>query len=225
MSFILDALRKSEHARQHLGGATLAELPLGRRTRGQPWWVYALAALLVVNLSVLMMVLLRNEKQSTSIVQSPPPMATPIAPAAAPTMVPSTPSMLLSTTPPATPPTLADEATPPAEVEYETVPRSESPLAFASTSNVPDGPALVRRLDNTNTATQAIPMATTTNGFPVLHIDMHVYAINAKDRFVIINMHKYVEGDTLTEGPEIDEITPDGVTLFYKGQKLSLPRP
>ena len=206
MSFILDALRKSEHARQHLGGATLAELPMGRRTRGQPWWVFALAALLVVNLIVLTVVLLRNDKREATVAQNSVPVANAPAPAAA--SIKSAPAE-----------PLAEEAAPPADVQYETIARDESPLA----GDAPEGPTLVKRIDDTTTSSNALP--TTASGMPELRIDMHVYAKNPKDRFVFINMHKYTEGQSLAEGPRVAEITADGVILFYQGQQLSLPRP
>lgn len=213
MSFILDALRKSEHARQHLGGATLAELPLGRRTRSQPWWVIALAALLVINLIVLMIVLLRRAPEAAVVVQPPAPTASQRPRIAAPTTIVASPTPL------------AEEAAAPVTLQYETpVPRDQSSFDVST----PDGPTLVKRIDSpvSNVANVAnVAPATTANGLPELRIDMHVYAKQPKDRFVFINMHKYTEGQTLTEGPRIAEITPDGVILLYQGQQLSLSRP
>jgi len=196
VSFILDALRKSEHARQHLGGATLAELPLGRRPRSLPWWVPALAALLVVNLIVLAVVLMRNDRSTTS-------SAT--APTAAPVVQPA---------PTAPTPTLAEEAAPP--VEYETIAREESPLAADVASDSIE-PRLVKPIE--------APVTTTNGELPELRLDMHVYANSPKDRMVYINMRKYLEGETLAEGPRITEITPNGVTLLHRGSELHLPRP
>lgn len=214
MSFILDALRKSEHARQHLGGATLAELPLGRRPRGQPWWVFALAALLVVNLIVLSVVLLRK---------SPEPQPTPSAAAAVPVNT-QTPTAAPAATAPApiasaAPPPLAQEVSQPPAVEYETIPRSDSPLAET------DGPTLVKRIDTAPPPPAISEMPTNANGVPELHIDMHAYAREPKDRFVYINKRKYSEGQVLKEGPRISEITVDGVVLLHQGQQFKLQRP
>jgi general secretion pathway protein B len=205
VSFILDALRKSEHARQSISGASIADLPVGRRAHRQPWWIFAIAALLLTNLAVLLIVLTRNDQPA----QSAPTPAMNL-----PQPVQTTPT--LTSTQPTKP--LSEEAAPP-QVQYETVDRSETPLA----SKVPDGPALVKRLDETPTSSGVVEM--TANGLPELRIDMHVYAKQRSDRFVFINMHKYSEGQTLAEGPRLDEITADGVVLYYKGQQLRLQRP
>ncbi|HYM35988.1 MAG TPA: general secretion pathway protein GspB [Steroidobacteraceae bacterium] len=211
MSFILDALRKSEHARQSLSNTSMAELPLGRRPRGQPWWIFAIAALLLVNLIVLTIILFRDSTTKTAATQ-------PVATAQpAPTLVQSSSPTTPTVTMPATRP-LSEEASPP-QVQYETVTRSEVPVA----ANPADGPALVKRSD-TPPAAGSVVMETAT-GLPELHIDMHVYAKQPADRFVFINMHKYTEGQTLVEGPRVDEITADGVVLNYKGQQLRLVRP
>ena len=218
MSFILDALRKSEHARQSLGTASIAELPLGRRERGQPWWIVVIAALLLINLIVLVVVLMRDNAK----VPSPAVANTSTSTTAAPATRSPIPTAQVLTGQTASPSTetrsLAEEAAPAPEIRYDTVDRSEAPLV----SDPPDGPALVKRIDKS--APGAV-IAETPNGLPELHIDMHVYAKQPADRFVFINSHKYVEGQTLAEGPQLEEITPDGVVLFYKGQQLRLQRP
>src|SRR5512134_1752125 len=50
MSFILDALRKSEHARQHHKGPALAEVPIVTTKPKTNLWAAAAVALLIVNL-------------------------------------------------------------------------------------------------------------------------------------------------------------------------------
>src|SRR5689334_14256483 len=65
MSFILDALKKSENARQRQIGPAMAELPRRRRQSERPPWLWPVVALLVVNIGVLALVLLR--KQGTAM--------------------------------------------------------------------------------------------------------------------------------------------------------------
>ena len=60
MSFILDALKKSENERQRQIGPSLADVQVTRRRQDKPWWAVAVAALLVVNLGVLLIVLTRD---------------------------------------------------------------------------------------------------------------------------------------------------------------------
>src|SRR5262249_28623861 len=59
---------------------------------------------------------------------------------------------------------------------------------------------------------------------PQLRLDLHVFAARPQDRFVMINMHKLREGDTLPEGVHVDSITPEGAVLTYNGSKFLLPR-
>jgi general secretion pathway protein B len=53
-----------------------------------------------------------------------------------------------------------------------------------------------------------------------LRLDVHVYAKQPQERFVLINLKKYQEGETLQEGPRLDEITSEGVVLSYRGERF-----
>jgi general secretion pathway protein B len=55
-----------------------------------------------------------------------------------------------------------------------------------------------------------------------LRLDVHVYSEQPQERFVLINMMKYGEGDQLQEGPVVDAITTDGVILSFHGQRFQL---
>ena len=60
---------------------------------------------------------------------------------------------------------------------------------------------------------------------PDMKVDIHVYSNNPAERFVFINMRKYTEGQTLTEGPTVERITPEGAVLNSQGLRFLLPRP
>jgi general secretion pathway protein B len=53
-----------------------------------------------------------------------------------------------------------------------------------------------------------------------LRLDVHVYSKRPEERFVLINLQKYREGEQLQEGPVVDAITPDGIVLSLQGQKF-----
>ncbi|HJY41422.1 MAG TPA: hypothetical protein VJ303_09305, partial [Steroidobacteraceae bacterium] len=72
MSFILDALKKSENERQRQVGPSLADVQVSQRRNDKPWWVVAVAALLVLNLGVLLVVLMRDGDAKSSAPQSAP---------------------------------------------------------------------------------------------------------------------------------------------------------
>jgi general secretion pathway protein B len=64
----------------------------------------------------------------------------------------------------------------------------------------------------------------TSDGLPELHLDLHVFADRPRDRFVMINMHRLGEGDSLPGGVQVETIRPDGVVLSYRGTRFLLPR-
>lgn len=59
---------------------------------------------------------------------------------------------------------------------------------------------------------------------PELRLDLHVYAALPQNRFVMINMHKLREGDSLPEGVRVESITPEGAILSKDGTRFLLPR-
>jgi hypothetical protein len=61
-------------------------------------------------------------------------------------------------------------------------------------------------------------------GLPQLRLDLHVYAAKPQDRFVLINMKKLHEGDSLPQGVRVDSITAEGAVLSHNGSKFLLPR-
>lgn len=237
MSFILDALKKSENERQRQHGPTLVDVPVGKRKSAQPWWAIGVGLLLLANLGVLVVVFLRHGDSTAARVMNEPVPA--VAPSPAPVIAaPSRPAAPPVSSTPAQRPTsrmqagvrsLADEATPP-EVEYDTVPA-------AAAETLPAGPPLVRPANGANAAAPALSSAANENiptindvggagaaGLAELHLDVHVYSQQSNARFVFINTRKYVEGQTLTEGPMVERITPEGVILNHHGRRFLLPR-
>src|SRR6267154_309007 len=65
MSFILDALKKSESDRQRQSGPALFEVKVAPPRTGLPLWAVAVAALLVVNLAIVMWMLWRQPQAAT----------------------------------------------------------------------------------------------------------------------------------------------------------------
>jgi general secretion pathway protein B len=63
------------------------------------------------------------------------------------------------------------------------------------------------------------------NRLPAPRIDVHVFAREPARRFVLINLRKYQEGDTVDEGATIESILADGIVLSYQGQRYRVDRP
>ncbi len=60
---------------------------------------------------------------------------------------------------------------------------------------------------------------------PPLSIDVHVFSKNIAERFVFVNMVKYREGQMINGQVLLREITPEGVVVNFKGQDFRLARP
>lgn len=62
--------------------------------------------------------------------------------------------------------------------------------------------------------------------FPSLNVDVHVYNDEPQRRFVLLNLRRYREGQTLSEGPKIIEIQADGIVFDFRGERvlMALPR-
>ena len=57
---------------------------------------------------------------------------------------------------------------------------------------------------------------------PDITINIHVHDPDASRRFVLINMKKYIEGDTIRGGLVIDTITENGLLLEYNGEQFRI---
>jgi general secretion pathway protein B len=57
---------------------------------------------------------------------------------------------------------------------------------------------------------------------PPLHLELHAFSAQPRDRFVFINGRKYVEGDRLAEGPVLVAIEPTGAVLTHAGRRFIL---
>jgi len=272
MSFILDALKRSENERQRTVGPSLADAPMRRIRPERPWWAVVVAALLVVNLGVLIVVLTRNPatakqgdnqpaKQNEAAAAmnpspqfapaaAPPAQAPPVQQAAQPAMEPAepilpSPAAVRPRTNPAVR-SLAEEAG--ASGAGDAIdPRMSAAMAAAAA--VPEGPPAVRPIQppavtplppsatfksvaapgsakagNDEVLPSATDLAAGGTSIPDLKLDIHVFSANPAERFVFVNMRKYLEGQTLQEGPTVEKITTDGVILNQRGLRYTLPR-
>ena len=243
MSFILDALKKSEVERQRQAIPGLMDSrPLPPRAKF-PLWAAALIALFVVNLLILAVVLTRHAPPATATAPAPASPGSPapaaMAPAAtiapAPSPAPS-PAPHASTAPDhfspmdAAPPVYAPEI-PPTQDSLSAARRaaragsSGAGTTHHAASAAPD-PVLT---DSNPGDSEALPSINEINvaeqpALANLHLDVHVYATQPSERFVYINMRKYREGATLAEGPVLERIRRDGVVLNYQGLRFVLPR-
>ena len=262
MSFILDALKKSESDRQRQSGPALFEVKVAPPRTRLPLWALAIGALLVVNLGIVAWIVLRHPEHAAATASASSPAVTGTTPPVAPPPVlpvsaTNTPTTALGSSAGAAAPLAPSETPPPAAATQASPPAAPSMLApsgsastaaatAATAAAVASGagasgaaanpedyapaeePASAGLGSHVRRGTAAgVPLyqdAAATTQLPQLRLDLHVFAAAPQDRFVMINMHKLREGDSLPEGVHVDSITPDGAVLSYHGSKFLLPR-
>jgi general secretion pathway protein B len=209
MSFILDALKKSEAERQRKSVPGFADIPDARSAPRLPRWWWVLGGLLALNAAVLLGVFYLPDRSAV-------PVAEPVRQAA----VIAEP--VARTAPAANPAAFSDivaEARrnrPPQELPTTTEPQRQDPAPATQPQ------ARVTMSEELSTIGEL--RADGSLQLPELHLDIHVYSEKPAERFVFINMGKYKEGDTLSEGPAVREIRPDGVVLDQAGTRFLMPR-
>lgn len=219
MSFVLDALRKSEHERQRQLGPGIAELPAARPERRPPWALVAIVLLVVLNVAVLGILLLRNTPPAEPAGASA--TATPTPPATAPPVTPPLATPALTSSMEVRP--LLAEPQPAAETVAPPPAPDPTLLPFGATAVPGLRPAATPEDTAGLPPISALP-ATATAGLPQLSMDLHVYTDDPARRAVFINGRRYQRGGVLTEGPTLREITREGAILDYRGQRFLLPR-
>jgi general secretion pathway protein B len=277
MSFILDALKKSESDRQRQSGPSLFEVKVAPPRRRLPIWAMAIAVLLGINAVVVSWMLLRHgptqqpaatgasgsaAATAPGTTPTPPPVATAAraaSPATSGGRMPApaggAPSGAGSPAAAATAPAAAAAVRSPAVSAAAGSGGSNGPSsaatlpAAAPSGSGADGdggqassggspsdyapavePAAASAGGTSASASgtaDGLPLyqqIVTSDGLPPLHLDLHVFAKSPKDRFVMINMQRLGEGDSLPNGVQVDAIRPDGVVLSYHGTRFLLPR-
>lgn len=230
MSFILDALKKSEADRQGNLSAGIADVPAATGPSSAPRWMWAVLVLLSINLLVLMVVLLKPDPVNNSVTDS-----SALSAVAAPGPAAN----------PADTAQVAAEASPPPQVlQTPAQDRPDNPRLGQETAGTILETDVAPQLANEPvnepiaepTAAAPSPVSTETLltfndlrasgnvNLPDMHIDLHVYSNNPEERFVFINMSQYRENALLSEGPRLVNITPEGAVLEYSGTTFLLPR-
>jgi general secretion pathway protein B len=239
MSFILDALKKSELERQRQTVPGLMDTRLSPKRNRLPLWAAALGVLLGINLLGLTYVLLRKSTPAAQAPRS--------ADAARAAASGAAPAETRHFSPLDSAPEYAPEipVAPPAGAASADPQRARAAAAAAAEHAAPHpDPLLTDANTNANTNANANANADAEAGaaaeevlpsisevslsgaqaLPDLHLDVHVYATQPAERFVYINNRKYHEGARLQEGPTIERIRRDGVVLNYQGVRFLLPR-
>jgi len=217
MSFILDALRKSERERQRTKEPGVAELWTHGKRGSRTFWIPLVMLLVGLNFSLLLFLWIKGNPQ----------------PAEEITVVEQ--DRNIAVTEPVTtrprPISSARQENQAARSLSAEIPVTDTDTQTqqAAAAITPAKPASASTPAAAPKAYQGLPSLLElslagTVSLPPLHLDIHVYSEQPAERFVFINMRKYREGDTLNEGPVVDAITGEGVVLAHQGRRFIVTR-
>jgi len=208
VSFILDALRKSEHERQRSEVPGLSQVPLAAPQPQMPRWALGVIGVLVAAVLVLGGAWWQTAR----------------APAESAASAPAVERSVELPLPP------SRSAAPQQAAPSRPLPQEDSGLslatAAASASQDADTGAssAPAQADAPSTSALPSPAALAAEGvlLPALRLELHAFSAQPRERFVFINGRKYVEGERLAEGPQIVSIEPTGVVLAHAGRRFLL---
>lgn len=238
MSYILDALRKSQQARQP-GTAprtgAVHNISLALPISG--WWL-ALGIFLLFGLLLGAYLFWR----STIGVLPKPAVETapsqPVAAAPVPATGPTTPATVDKPAP--APEPSAKKSAPVTDLaEQAKLPAPAAPPKKITTAvRSPKKPAAKNRPEAVKTATApAVPLVMDDtpllqqmpedfqHALPSLAVTIHVYSQEESQRILFINNREYRKGSQIEGGIRVEDIVPDGVVLSYQGERFKLSRP
>ncbi len=240
MSFILDALRKSEHERQRTATPGIANVPFGAPRKVLPVWAVTLIAVLALAVLGLGGAWLRSEWSAgtrqvrvTSHAETPGAASTGAARA----------GQTLERVPPASarPAQAAERALardggrsipPPSQTSLREAPASPAATLAAPAAPPAEGadePRLARAeraAEHLGKGGPVLPSAASLEAegiaVPKLELQLVAFYDSPAERYVFINNAKYKEGATLAEGPKVVSIASNGAVLSYLGREFML---
>lgn len=229
MSYILDALRKSQQLR-HPGsvpGPRGAVHNISLSLPGSGWW---LAAGLILLLGILAAALVFWHSTIGSIPPAPAVIPAVIMPVTKPEpVVAEQPSPPVANPAPDTSVVrdLAEEAKVPVRIAPKppsVVRAHRKAAAPPRVTPAPDNAPAEPLVSDDIPLLQQMP-AEFQRALPPLTLTIHVYAQSESQRILFINNREYHKGDQIEGGIRVEEIVPDGVVLSYQGQRFKLSRP
>jgi general secretion pathway protein B len=214
MSFILDALKKSEADRQRNANPGMYELKVAPPRTRFPVWAVVLAFLLGINVLVGTWYLMKSD-QPTQINRVDAAVKAPHAPAAAPPVAPETERT-----------DVARGIFNPADFEPAVEPEKARPAAARTAARGTRPPAAAAARPP---ATLGLPsredLMLEGVAVPDVSMSLHVYDPDPTKRFAFINGNRIQEGTALPNGILVQSITPEGAILLWQYRRFLLALP
>jgi general secretion pathway protein B len=217
VSYILDALRKSDLQRQHGAAPTLQSTHIAPRASGRSaYWVYGVLGTTLIGTGIAIGWL--HPWQAGQ----PAPVAEPISPR----ISGSEPPQIATTPPLPTQSVLTPEPSVPAPVITPPSPAPSGAVAHAkakaqtSNAQTADAAGPARSAPGTRVLHMSELPPAIQQEIPPMSISVHAYSAKPGERIVGINNRLLREGGTVPPGLTLDEITPDGMVFSYKGYRF-----
>ena len=208
MSYILDALKKSEQERGHgsaPGVQTLHSSSLSYHTASTPLWPYLLLGAVLVNLAALVFFMMDRETDGTPALQR-----VAVTQAADETGTAQQPA--------ARPAALVPQVEPADDTVYKPVSmpdRQRPPPVVAA----PTPPIKTAQSGASVVEMDELPFDLLQQ-IPAMEFSAHVYSSNPVQRSLVINGRFMEEGDYLSGDLYLSEITRDGAIFDFQGQRF-----
>ncbi len=198
MSYILDALKKSEQDRGNgaiPGVQTVHSSSLNYHQEKKPVWPWFLAALIAINLiAVIYFIQSKDSTEPVAAIQTKTIIETPVQEK----QVVTTPATVISV-----PPAVAVIQKEVPEFKAETIQQTEAIEPIFETVDLYDLPLNVRQ------------------HIPAMEFSSHVYSTNASLRSLVINGRFLEEGSQVNSELVLTEITSDGAVFDFQGYRFS----
>ncbi len=195
MSYILDALKKSERERTLVRGVGFGDA--GRRLTartGGAWWIAGLTGVVIVVVAALCTVVYVRSSST--------------APATA-----------SDTVPPVT------DKSDPADSKRTVAMAEAKPLPPLVEAKAAVAPVVALLPAVGEARPLSAMSSEFQRSLPEMTVNIHVYSTEDTQQILYINNRQYRRGDEVTGGVMVEDIVPDGVVLQFRGQRFKMPRP
>ena len=208
MSFILDALKKSERERNRQAGPSLMEMRVAPPRSGLPTWGIVIGGVMLLNLGLLLWLLLRPNP-ATPVT----PVVTLAAPAAVTAAVQTPPAAAVPEAAVALPPLPEPASSLPANTaDFEPALPARSPLPSTSSVGADLGLPTIHDLNASGA------------NLPELRLSLHVYDAEPSRRYVLLNSTRLREGESTPDGLRLERVTESGVVLAWRNRRFTVQR-
>lgn len=226
MSYILEALKKADQERgigsvPNLATPHEAERPQTRSYR----WIWLVAVLLIANVVLLGILLQGRDAEAPATVQAPVERQPPLSEDRPARAVRQSSEAMPVKAPTAQRTVLPEKARTSPAGGLVVLPEPADPQNSGQSLPPGDEPDQWTGAATTVTDTSQLPSwyelpQEVRNRLDLPRLDLHVYSDEPRDRFIMVKLKKYREGERLESGLVLEKVLPDGIIMSYQGRRF-----